>query len=312
MQKRVYTGVLKSNIKIAGAFGKVKLLKMEFIRTFLLSSLLLVFLAGCEKNDRQEIPSYIHIDSFTLEGNESLDEGSLSHNITDAWVYVNNKFIGVFELPATFPVLDEGSSEILIKPGIKMNGIASTRVPYPFYTDYQEEGVFLEKEKVDTLHPAVSYKDSIRMPLKESFEDTALNISAKESDTNILIDDIHPFEGNGSGKIVLEGDRILFEAVSDTNYQLPIQGEPVFLELNFKTNVDVNTGLYEVAAEGELQKPVVILNPTEQWKKIYINFTNIIGSSYPTRNFRLYLSIFRQEDSRAEVYLDNLKVIHFK
>ena len=285
---------------------------MRFIGIILISITTFFLFSGCEKDNGQEIPSYIHISSFDLVGNENVDEGSLSHNITDAWVYVNNKFIGVFELPSTFPVLDKGSSTILIKPGIKMNGIASTRIPYPFYTDFTAEGVMLEKEKTDTLHPVVQYNDSIQMPLHESFEDSSLSLRSKESDTTLLIDHMNPFEGSGSGKIVLEGENILYEAISDTSYTLPIQGKYVFLELDFKTNIEVNTGLYEVKNEGEFQKPVVILNPTEQWKKIYINLTNIIGSSYPTRNFKVYLNIFRQDEQAAEVYLDNLKVIHFK
>lgn len=285
---------------------------MKFIRIIPIFIITLYLFSGCEKDSGQEIPSYIHISSFDLVENENVDEGSLSHNITDAWVYVNNKFIGVFELPSTFPVLEEGSSTILIKPGIKMNGIASTRVPYPFYTDYTVEGVMLEKEKTDTLQPVVQYNDSIQMPLHESFEDTSLSLRAKESDTSLMIDHINPFEGSGSGKIVLEGDNILFEALSDTSYTLPIQGKYVFLEIDFKTNVEVGTGLYEVRNEGAFQKPVVRLNPTEQWKKIYINLTNIIGSSYPSRNFKVYLNIYRQDEQAAEVYLDNLKVIHFK
>lgn len=284
---------------------------MKFTGFPLLSLVFIIILAGCDKNDNeQEIPSYIHIDSINLKENDYISEGSLSHKITDAWVYVDNHLIGVYELPATFPVLEKGNSEVLVKAGIQMNGISSTRVPYPFFSDF-DTTVMLEKEMTDTLSPTVQYHDSIQIPWRESFEDTTLKLKPKESDTNLIIDNTTPFEGNGSGKVVLEGEKNLFETISDTTYKFP-KGEAVFLELNFKTNVEVKTGIYASTATGEQAMPIVVLNPANHWKKIYINLTNTIGNAHPARNFRVFLSILRNEDEpKAKVYLDNLKVIHF-
>ncbi|MCF8231234.1 MAG: hypothetical protein K9J27_03515 [Bacteroidales bacterium] len=285
---------------------------MKFSGITLLSLIFIFVIAGCDKDDKgQKIPSYIHIDSISLHGNEYFSEGSLSHKITDAWVYVNNHLIGVFELPATFPVLDEGKNDVMIRAGIKMNGISSTRIPYPFFSDYDTSGVMLEKEKITTLMPSVQYHDSTKIPWRENFDNSELKLKPKDSDTNILIDNAAPFEGSGSGKVVLEGKKRIFEAISDTTYQFP-RGEAVFLEMNFKTNIEVKTGIYALTSTGDQQRPIVVLNPTDHWKKIYINLTNSIGNAYPARNFRIFLSILRKENEpEAKVYLDNLKVIHF-
>ena len=91
---------------------------------------------GCDIiNPSEKIPAYLHIDSFTLKG--SYDSfGTLSHAITDVWVIIDNEFIGAYELPADIPVLKEGKKSMVLKAGIKENGITNTRLPYPFYDGY--------------------------------------------------------------------------------------------------------------------------------------------------------------------------------
>ena len=88
----------------------------------------LLFLLSCEViNTEEDIPSIISIESIEVDGNHS-------SNITDAWVYIDNEFQGVFPLPANFPVLKTGELEIIIEAGIKKNGISSSRENYPFFT----------------------------------------------------------------------------------------------------------------------------------------------------------------------------------
>ena len=65
-----------------------------------------------------------------------LDENGVTDNITDAWVYLNDNLQGVYELPANFPVLAKGNQTLRVKAGIKLNGISSTRSPYPFYESF--------------------------------------------------------------------------------------------------------------------------------------------------------------------------------
>ena len=43
--------------------------------------------------------------------------GFHTENITDAWVSINGIDKGIYELPATFPVLDNGNVEIHDTPG---------------------------------------------------------------------------------------------------------------------------------------------------------------------------------------------------
>jgi len=120
-----------------------------------LSYLLIVLvLTSCQKEDTDDIPTYLKIN------NVALNEGSTTSNITDAWVYVNDQLQGVYELPAKFPVLEEEIQNVRIKAGIKVNGIASGRIAYPFYSSYYEDITFTPNE-TKTINPTVSYLDSI-------------------------------------------------------------------------------------------------------------------------------------------------------
>jgi hypothetical protein len=279
----------------------------------LLSSAIILWaasLTSCDSADDELIPSYIRIDSISLKDNSQIYEGSLSHNITDAWLYVNQELIGVFELPARIPVLAEGEVSVTVKAGIKMNGISSTRIPYPFFTE-DDMVVTLQKEQTTRLSPEVSYKSDIHLNWYENFEDDNIRLDEFGDTLIIRVQGTDTFEGNGSGKISLNDTNTFYEATTDTSYVLPANGDPVFLEMNFKTNYQVTTGLYALSASMNDQKAIVVLNPTEEWKKIYINLTNAILNSSEASNFRVFFGILRREgDPNATVFVDNLKLIY--
>src|SRR5688572_31891479 len=96
----------------------------------LLFSSLAIFLGGaffsaCEIiNPTEDTPSYLKINKIVLDPRKNSTEtyGTASNNITDAWVFVNGKLIGTFELPASIPVLESGSAKVEILPGIYGDG----------------------------------------------------------------------------------------------------------------------------------------------------------------------------------------------
>ena len=186
---------------------------------FLLLLILSLLFYSCEKvlvNDG--IPSYISIPSIEVETNPT-NEGSNSHKITDAWVYFDNNLQGVYPLPTTFPVLLSGKQNISIKAGIKNNGIAATRVKYPFY-DYFNEEITLTKNSVIVLNPEVPYAnvDSI---IFEDFESNVLiidTVSTLNSDTTFLSNNTTTFEGN-SGGVHLASPHLIFKiATSEIDF----------------------------------------------------------------------------------------------
>ena len=106
------------------------------ITTLFCFSLLLLmdFLySSCQKTFKAETPSYLNIEKIDLLISNA-SQGTVSNKISDAWVFADDNFLGVYEMPATFPVLINGVHSLKIIPGIKDNGIAASRVQYPFYS----------------------------------------------------------------------------------------------------------------------------------------------------------------------------------
>ncbi|HOY90996.1 MAG TPA: hypothetical protein PK891_04715, partial [Bacteroidales bacterium] len=94
---------------------------------FLIFVIFIIFnITSCEWLDpAEQVPSYLQIDEVDL--NVRPGEGSASHAINTVWVYVDGTANGVYELPAKVPLLYEGKHELIIMPGIKLNGITTTR-----------------------------------------------------------------------------------------------------------------------------------------------------------------------------------------
>src|SRR6266481_1051492 len=80
-------------------------------------------------NPAEPIPSYLQVDNITLHTDLST-QGSSSSKISDVWVTVDGLVQGIYELPAKFPLLFDGSHRVQLKGGIILNGISDTRAPY--------------------------------------------------------------------------------------------------------------------------------------------------------------------------------------
>ncbi|MCH8330577.1 MAG: hypothetical protein IH946_04225, partial [Bacteroidetes bacterium] len=203
-------------------------------RTTLRFYFMVVFLMplfGCEIiNPEEPVPAYLHIPLISLI-TDPAKEGSNSHKIIDAWVFVDDKARGVYELPVTIPLLYKGSPKITINAGIVDNGIADTRAIYSLYRSFVVNAgsgtIDLVPAQIDTLTPTVQYKDSAVFHLIEDFESMPI-LKRLKGDTGIVIgnDAIHRFEGN-YGRIYLNWDKPIFEVVSIDSFQLPKQGTPV-------------------------------------------------------------------------------------
>ena len=262
-------------------------------------------------NPEEPVPSYIHIDKFTL--NTTSEQGSNSSKITDAWVYVDDQLIGAFELPATFPVLFDGTHNVKIKPGIKVNGIAATRAIYPFYTYYSADANLI-KDSVITINPTITYNSATVFAWKEAFEDGGISIeSTAFSDTIIeKTSDVNEvFEGNYSGIVHLDENRTLYEGESITNFDLPNGDAPVFLEMNYKTNSEIYMGLYANNSTQSTPFGILYLNKTDTWNKIYINLKDAVNNSISATGFQVFFHIEKSSDvSNSTILLDNIKLVH--
>ena len=182
--------------------------------------LIVITIISCKK-DNNTIPAYIRIDDITL------NETNTNSKITDAWVYVDDELQGVYELPALFPVLKNGKHNLRVKAGIKDNGIASTRITYPFYKSFIiEEQEFTQRSTL-YITPKVKYLENINLDENlEDFDGNGLNL---ETDSIFSIDNINPIDGS-YGVMMLSDSILSTEVTTDKLEDLPQEGNPIYLE----------------------------------------------------------------------------------
>lgn len=274
---------------------------------------LVALLAGlgftsCEViNPEEDIPSYIHIDSISLNSSYSSP-----HNITDAWVYVNDDLKGMVELPATFPIVAGGPVNLKILPGVKMNGIALTRIIYPFFEIYDTD-IELIRDSIIYIKPETSYKGTTVW--NEDFEDISFSLQATgKSDTTMnrvtTLSDV--FQGTGCGSFVLTNAQSAFEAISSATFKLPKGGTPVFLEVHYRCNNTFAVGIFSNTTTQVVQvTPSLVVNPKSEWNRIYINLTNEVSAQNNAFDYNIYFYMEKDPGNTiAEVFIDNIRLVH--
>lgn len=306
---------------------------MKGLRYFFIFGIVLL-LFSCKKfKGSQEIPAYLKIEPWTFTTNYEI-EGAATQAITDAWLYVNGNYQGCYELKnhddgvyVMIPVLEKGEKKLQIYPGIKMNGIASTRIQYPFYQPYKCKKTLVEGE-IETISPSTKYysidSTAVRFKMKEDFEEVN-NIKLYRIDTtyaelhqishrnnqNAWMDPLDTLNHYRSGHVHL-GDSIRrMGLASGELYNLPTVGNYVLLEMDYKCSAEILVGMYIMSAQnGLMDKELYYLKTTDTWKKTYLNFSPTITENNNATYVKFYMKSAVAEGETADIYLDNIKLIY--
>jgi hypothetical protein len=228
-------------------------------------------------------------------------------------VYVGDDYIGTFELPARFPVLKSGKLPVKIWPGIKKNGIATTRVAYDFYSPVEKTLILTPDSSTKAGVLKTTYQSTTKFNWLEDFEDVAITLDTT-SRSSAYIERTPSgspltFEGTHSAFIQLDSARDFFEAQTRDEYTIP--SAPVFLELNFNISNSVTIGVFTYGNTVLYQSPIITLNPTNgTWKKIYIDLTTTLNAYSGMTSFRVYLGTFRDSGlDQPTLMFDNFKIV---
>lgn len=281
--------------------------------------------AGCDKEE-EPVPGYIHIEPFELTATDPEVHGSISEKITHARIFALDKTtgeshaLGVVTLPATIPSLATGGQELNIDPMIKANGNTLFLQVYPFYTRYKETVNIVPGEEL-TVSPSTMYVDNAEFEFVEDFEGVGHLFEVERDandETKIVQSQDDVFEGSYSGKITLDTANNLIVAASNYVYTLNYTDiGKVFMEVNYKTDVPIEFGVLNIDNFGsEVPNFEFVVLAKNEWNKIYFDMTDIIA----TASFNRFVFVIRAgipyENGKptlekAEIYLDNIKLIHF-
>lgn len=283
--------------------------------------LCICFSSACNLIDPEEpTPAYLYIPEFRLQTNPAT-QGTDSHKITDIWLTVNGKFIGVYPLPATVPVLAEGQAEIIIEPGIKNNGINGASISYPLYRIY-ETAMDLAPGKTDTIRPLTSYISNLKVAAIDDFESGGrlFNKVLNDSGSGMVATSDDVFEGNFSGLITLDKDRSVVEISTTRLFQdLTATSPVVYLEVNYKAEAPVVFGVIGyVGGPGGLSTAILDpgFAPKDTWNKIYFNLSPLLTDPQYTGGYQLVLQAFIPQENgqfivdSAKILMDNIKLLH--
>ena len=268
-----------------------------------------VFVA-CQK-DEVAIPTYFQINEIGF--NDNINGETSTSKISDAWFYVNDQKQGIYEMPCTFPVIGDGTNNIKIFSGIKVNGISASRDIYPFYESYDTTINFIS-DSILSLLPTTKYKQNLNF-YSEDFDGLGNNFDISiNSDTNF----ISPFpsdsvygELSNIGKVVLQDPFLNFEATTFEIDDFPSAGSPVYIELDYKNNSTFIIGAYVNFSQSVIKKSIIAINPSENWNKIYVNLTPTINESIGAQSLKVFISMLRPESmNSAELSIDNFKIIY--
>jgi len=296
-----------------------KFLQLYSSIAIVLAVLFFSFGACTKFEGNQTVPTYLKIDTVFFTTNYSL-QGEKSHEITDVWIYVDDQQIGVFEIPAMFPVLAMGKHKLEIRPGIKVNGISSTRAPNPLMKPLIFDNFDFYPDSVQELNNLTfKYYDNSKFAWIEDFENVSLTIeSISYSDTTIKRTEpannpeaYLSSTSKYSGIINLTEERSNYGAWSLAAFELPILEAPVLLEMDFKTDNYVSVGLLVYLPGDYERKPLVVLNHSEEWNHIYINLTPTVNQYPNAINFKVLFEAGHEDGNEvSNIYLDNIKLIY--
>lgn len=295
--------------------------KKYFLFILLLSAGLFSTISSCNLfTPPVVIPCYGHIDSMPLIITNPNVQGTSANGINTAWVYVDDNPVGAFQMPCTFPIIaTTGAHSVSIFAGIEDYGEPQNRLKYPFYTSYNLTGVALTQGATVKFKPTTGYTSFTDIPFLDDFDNDngfpKIQDTVKSShDTTLFIiyanKNPNVYQGTASGEVYIDANHTGFHGLTDT-LMLANNGNAVFFELNYKTNCVFTVGMFSQSSQQTI--PILYIDTTSTWKKMYINLQPTISQYPPTYfGYNIYIDMqLPQGWTSATLYLDNLKLLRY-
>lgn len=199
-----------------------------------------------------------------------------------------------------------------------MNGVSTSRPRYPF-TDANKQTINLKSNEITRITSIpVKYYSTTQFKVIENFERDYNGYFTAEDSNGVNFEHIYDNENpsNRIGRISLEDNVTEFNVLSST-MRFNNNVQYVFLEMDYRCDVEnaqIYTGVLvtkptTVVATDE---PLVVVNASTKWKKIYINLTQAVLRNHSSEavSYKVYLSGGRSDSTPLHYDFDNIKVIY--
>ncbi|MFN4300231.1 MAG: hypothetical protein ACK4EX_10970 [Thermaurantimonas sp.] len=294
--------------------------------------LLLIFLIISSLSctfEKAPVPAYLYIPDVEMI-TDYVTQGTASHSINSVWVTLENRELGVYELPARVLIPVEGQHSITLRYGISANGIRSMRDVYSMLQpvnetfNFQPGKSYYFEATMDSI-PKAFYRENAKVIIVEDFDGLGISLQRTEKSDTDIVKVTHPdtiFQNTqkpeiniASGRVALKPGQTLVEIATSNRYVLPKNGRKVYLEMNFSGNQPFTVGIFANLFDRVVQAPVVQIRPTPgEWRKIYIDLTPEVSGNPNALDYQIFLGAVKPEinSPSTEFLIDNLKLVYLQ
>jgi hypothetical protein len=278
----------------------------------------LTFLSGCDR-ETEPIPSYIRIDSVSVK--TLAGQGNPIHEISALNVFIDEQFIGVYEIPCTLPVLFTGKHKLSVIPSVRINGVVNQHVVHRLFKRADTTIDLMEGKITAAGNIILQYKDNIEFPWVEDFEDgnsELVRLYSAKGDTSYITTEAFSLNGRYEGNtrcmkvVIAAADTAKTVDMASFKYfgNLPFMGTDIMLEFDIKTPVPVQVAMIRKNSSGKLYLPYVYLFETGgKWKRFYINLIYELYNQPADTEIQLLISPIKTEEIKTEqiILIDNIR-----
>ena len=270
----------------------------------------LFLLSSCKKYQPADSSFFLKSSDQTVSVATTAHEGSGSHKITDLWLYVNGKYQGTYPVGNMMPIVSKDQGvKINVFAGIKNNGIADTRIFYPFF-DFLTFDTLVESGKTIERGFTFKYKAATTFTWMENFDHAAGQSVINDKNWEGVMDSAPPgdcLEGNSLRLTLPAGGVQAIIYSSGSGYALPQASSNVYLEIDYKCDTDFIVGLI---GTDNLQVPAITVKRQTSWNKIYIQLSTAVNTVATTKA-NVYFKILSDENKQTkQLFLDNIKLLY--
>ncbi len=276
---------------------------------YLVIVLLVFFTSSCKKDKlKANDASYFLITNPSVTSPPGKGVGS--NKITDIWYYVDGQFLGAYPIGNLMPIIAKNNADVTLFAGIKNNGISDTRQPYHFYEPILLSNYQLENGKTYTVSPNFTYKSTASIPVFDGFDNTIGSnfYSVGAMDYTLTTDPSKTYGGIGTSVYMTMTDAKPTAIMKSSTplYNLPVNGSPAYIELDYKCNQPIRVGVIGGATE---ERTAIVLNPTIGWNTIYIQLSAVLTTPPTYNKQEIFIKAIKEVDS-PEIYIDNIKIVY--
>ncbi|MGQ3012562.1 MAG: hypothetical protein ACT6QS_02545 [Flavobacteriales bacterium] len=289
-----------------------------FRNTLIVSALIFAgssFLPSCAKQ-KTENAAWLRVDSIHFTTTEAT-QGTARQDLRDLWVYINENLQGTYQVPFKVPVIMDGTHNVILAPGILLNGMTGSRPLYTAVKPYYGSMTFVPGDTL-VYNPSFEYDTTVTFAYLENFEQGSLSMYKtvySTGDFTSVSGGNDPYEGNNCGLLSLNsGDASAYaEAATIDPYIFPKDGRGIFVEMHYKCNTDFIVKIRGVATDGSTYDFDIggVYSSENKWKKIYFTLTPRVVEFSLGNKFHLMYRINRNTDvGDQRLYVDNIKILY--